>query len=559
MLKSLNDISKLLAAPRNRLRIAVATLFLTSCLVFVGSLPNDFVLDDFPAVVNHPGAHWPIDARSVCLTNYWGNADNYKALTIYRPLATLTFALTDKMGGRDSPGCHRLINIVMHAGCTILVFFILLRLLVMPVFGAGFRPSNAFAIAFGTALIYGVHPVHSEAVIAVVSRAELMAAFLVLLGTWLLLLKPRRLVVWLPVVYAAALLSKENGATLWGIVIAWHFLCLLNHKTAQRQGFRFKDLRVHGGMLVVLVAYLGLRGLVLPGILAGDLSPADNPMVGGDLITRVLTPMKVFLEYLRLLISPAELTIDYSLNHFQIASGIFDFQAWSGLLIFAFVIVCAGCSIKKHPGFSFLVAAFLATYSVVSNIPFLSTIIMAERLVYLPSAFFLGLLAFPVAIALETSANLRAGRLLAISAAVVFVLFSARTIQRNGDWSDALTLYRAAVETAPQSAKSRHLLANEWMARAKPGKAIEHYRVAASIDRGNFVLQTNFARALAATGSFPEALKVVGTALAINPGYAPAHYVRCGIAERTGHPKDLLDLCHEPDFISRLRDRAGHY
>ena len=247
-----------------------AVLVLCAGLPYAGSLEAEFVLDDWAAVVNNPGAHSPLDFEGIFGRNYWGNPEGYEKLTIYRPLATLTFALTDTVADGNRPAPHRIINILIHILATLLVFGVGLEL---------FR--GRWAAGAAAALLFGVHPVHSEAVIGVVNRAELMAALFVLLGSYVWLRFRRDRVVkarlWVPVIFALALMSKENGFTLWGILLGWEALLWLQRRwQSGRWDSPGTDWWLHLAMAGVFGAYMLLRSQVLYGVLAGDLSFADK-------------------------------------------------------------------------------------------------------------------------------------------------------------------------------------------------------------------------------------------------------------------------------------------
>ena len=558
--------------------VATAVLLaLVGAGIYLNALDSPFVLDDFAAVTENRGARWPVDCDAVFGRNYWGNRAGYEKLTIYRPLATLTFALTDAVANGDDPAVHRVVNMGLHAACTILVFLLGLALL-SSAGVAGEGPSLTLRVlrergmggwgAFLAALLFALHPVHTEAVIGIVNRAELMAALFVLLGAWVYLLNANggrggarpwfaRAVVW--AIFALALLSKENGFTLWGVIIGVDLVRLAGHRRENASLRHFPmDLWLHVGLALVFAGYMLLRGSVLSGLLAGDLSAADNPMVSAGFLGRWLTPFKVFFWYLRLLVVPVHLTIDYSVNHLPAVNTFLDAEALAGLVLFGGAVgaaaVCAWRSGRDGRAFGVGVClfAFLATYSVVSNLAFLSTIIMAERLVYLPSGFFLIAAVSAGWHALESAGSRWAGVAGLVTLAVVCGLFAWRTVDRNAEWESAGSLYEAAVEAAPDSAKSRHLLARELSRAGRLEEAGAHFSVAVAIDPANFVARTNYARTLAKAGNVDLALEHLKAALTQSPGYRPAFNLVCAIYERTGRPPAARKYCFRPGHRPHL-------
>ena len=537
--------------------LAAALLIPAAIVVYLNSLPAPFLLDDIPAVVDNSAAHWPPDLAGLFGKNYWGSPKNYDRLTIYRPLATLSFALTDALGGATRPWLHRLLNVLLHAGCTLLVFLLGLRLpAAVRLPSRETRALPAAAAAFLPALLFAVHPAHTEAVVGVVSRCELLAAFFVLLGTLLWLRietaprdsRIRRLgSPVLALVFALALLSKENGATLWAVVIGGQVVFGLHSRSNRDAPSVHPALAIHIWLAIVLAAYFALRAGVLYSVLGGDIVSADNPIVSAGVAGRLLAPFRVFLEYIRLLVLPVGLTIDYSLNHLKLADSLSDVRAWAGLACFLGGAVSALVSSKRHPAVALAIVFFFGTYAVVSNIPFLSTIVMAERLIYLPSAFFLLVLVTPLYRLISRAGESRTRAWVAgaslMTAATLTLLFSTLTITRNADWRTPLALYSAAVRAAPDSAKSRHLLAGELYSSGRRAESLTHYLAGAGIDPDNFVLRTNCARNLAWAGRYDEALSHLEAALTRAPRYQPAFDLVCAIYERTGKPPAAGQYC----------------
>ena len=527
-------------------RIALILLFAVSFGVYFNSIPSQFVLDDPAAVQGHPGAKWPLNLEAIFTTNYWGDRENFEDLSIYRPLATLTFALTDGLGGSDCPGCHRTVNLLLHFACAWMVFLL----------GAAlFRRESVALVA---ALVFAVHPIHTEAVVGIVSRAELLAALFVLLGTWGYLKWVRGVdkVVWwarpaIAGLYLLAMLSKENGATFWGIlwafVIADAIAWVWEHRNLK--GWR-TDLWIHLPLAVVLGGYFLLRSQVLSHTLSWQVHFADNPMMGGDAVTRWLTPFKVFGSYLKLLVVPYPLVIDYSYDHFQVVTSLADWEAWAGLAAFLFLAVGALYAARRRPNLGALVLAGFASYVVVSHLLFLSTIIFAERLMYLPSAFFVLGLAFLADEGWELSGATTLKRIVAVGVGVVIVVYGGITVVRNADWATSLTLYASAAEVAPGSARNQSLYANALFNSGHVKQAIPHYRNSLSISPTNFVARTNLARALAMTGDLKSAEGEALMALEFKKGYPSALLVLANVVAASHREEESLPL-----FAAYLRVR----
>lgn len=125
----------------------------------------------------------------------------------YRPLAFLSHAIDWEIYGLHAFGFH-LRSLLLHAGCTVLVFLIGRRLL-----------SRAMALV--AALLFALHPASHEAVYWMAARFDLMATFFTLLSIWCLSDERR---IWRTVgvvTFAMGLLSKESAISLVLIAPAW--------------------------------------------------------------------------------------------------------------------------------------------------------------------------------------------------------------------------------------------------------------------------------------------------------------------------------------------------
>lgn len=527
-----------------RMTAAAVLVFLAASAVFFWpSLGNQYVLDDIPAVVQNQASHSPVDLKTIFTTNYWGDRQNYQGLTIYRPLATLSFALTD-LFAPDSRAAQAGVNILLHGLVSFLVFLLALRL--------GLAPWLALA----GGLLFLLHPIHSEAVLGVVSRAELLAALFVLAGLLLHLGRDdaggrrysRARAVLLFLTYCAAMLSKENGVVLLPAVLVVDLLRLPEAGRGWRAALLHR-IPLHVGMTLALGAYLLLRATVLQGgMIAGELSASDNPLVQATLAERILTPFKLLYLYLAIQVWPVNLSVDYSLRQVMPDGNPLSPQVLGGLLLFALsALLFVRCFRRQQP-VALLIALFYASYVVISNVPFLSTIIMAERVFYTPSVF-TGLLPL-VLLGLLLDWARRPGsegfwRVAAISFLGLFAVFFAQLGRdRMADWKTPFSLAVSAVQAAPLSAKSHHLLAIELANQGRNEAALPEFQATVALDPQHFVAWCNYGATLNAAGRPDEAMRAFVTSLEKAGGrYSRARNNLCSLAYRYDRSATLEKYC----------------
>ncbi|XP_036721550.1 protein O-mannosyl-transferase TMTC1 isoform X1 [Balaenoptera musculus] len=151
---------------------AAALLAGASCLCYGRSLQGEFVHDDVWAIVNNPDVRpgapllWGIFSN-----DFWGKgmAENTSHKS-YRPLCVLTFKLNIFLTGMN-PFYFHAVNVILHC----LVTLVLMYTCDKTVF-------KNRGLAFLTALLFAVHPVHTEAVAGIVGRADVLACLLFLLA-----------------------------------------------------------------------------------------------------------------------------------------------------------------------------------------------------------------------------------------------------------------------------------------------------------------------------------------------------------------------------------------
>ena len=180
-----------LASPRpSRWSQALAALLLVGA-TFVAYLPalRSGYLDDNLHLLNNPVLQPGGLAKAWVpgtYINYW-------------PLTLSTYWLEDKLWGVAHPIGFHLVNILLHTGCALLVWRVLLRVHVPaasgkePASGKTRGPglnaaegSMGWGALFGAA-IFALHPVNVESVAWVAQLKNVLSLFLTLLAVWLYL------------------------------------------------------------------------------------------------------------------------------------------------------------------------------------------------------------------------------------------------------------------------------------------------------------------------------------------------------------------------------------
>jgi protein O-mannosyl-transferase len=425
-------------------RLRIAVLLGIALLVYSNGLVNGFTYDDEGYILRSHAV------QSGSLREMFQPT---KGNNIFRPLTFATFAMNWAVGGVQPFGYH-LVNLLLHAAVTLLLYLVLRTLLASLARGE--------IVAFAAALLFAVHPIHTEAVTSIVGRGELLAAGF-LLAAWLLHLQDRAIAALL--CFALALLSKESAVVFLPLVLAGDYAL-----------DKFKSLARYGSIAGLTAAYIALLWKVQGRhFTKGTYTNVDNPLANLPATWRILNALRVAWKYVALQLYPATLSYDYSYNAIRL------YAHWKHTLPAAFAaLLVLGLWIwtvwTKRPSWMLAGAIYLVAFGVTANL-FVSTgTVMGERLAYLPSAGFCLLIAL-IWTQLE-SWRPGVARVLAIC---LLGALAGRTVLRNQDWRDNLTLYSKDIQAVPQSVRAHLNLGDEYLKRKLVQAAYQEYATALKI------------------------------------------------------------------------------
>jgi len=474
----------------------MVTVLAVAVGVFANSLGNGFAMDDAYNVVANEQIR---SLRSIpaLFTRQWG-ADAptryHQAINraYWRPLVAASFALDHRLWGLRPAGYH-LTNVLLHAAVSLLVLLLVLRLT-----GSGWG-------AAAGALIFALHPVHTEAVNLVSYRTELLAALFV---TAALALHGRagRRRPWelaaLLLLYALGLASKEMAVTLPGWLLLQDLA--LGRPGRGGAGWLRRAAWTYAPLVLCLAGYLALR--------AATLDHAGSDFFHGlEPGLRALSVLKIYLHYVRLMLLPWPLLPFYDWTVLPPATSYGDIEAYLGLALLGLTVALALALWRRGAR----AAGLGVLWWLVGLIPVAHIVSLpvgaAERFLYLPSV---GLC---LALGAGAGALARRGRGVRIAAVVVAVpllaLMALGTVVRNTHWRDDMRLLQRAVVDFPESFNARHELGKRYVEQGRLDLAITELRAANRLLPN---IQPNvalLARALIETGQGVEATLVLQRAV----------------------------------------------
>jgi tetratricopeptide (TPR) repeat protein len=256
-----------------------------------------------------------------------------------------------------------------------------------------------------------------------------------------------------------AFIAKESAILTLPIlfIMLWYF---------KKEAFS-KIFGIALSVIVPFILYMLIRKGVL-GSFAGlqSVTMIDNPIgAQTNFGLKLMGSIQIIGEYIQLFILPHPLIFDYSYNSIPLDQGI-NAPIVIGIITVLLLITTVIVTYKKHPIISFSILFIFAGLSLYSNIFFAIGAAKAERFAFLASLGFCVGIAYLLAKVLKFNIykmnfDQNSNKNFTYVIAGILLLYSIKTISRNLDWKDNITLYTHDVELNPNSAKTHYYLGNE--------------------------------------------------------------------------------------------------
>ena len=339
---------------------------------------NGFFMDD-AMIARNPNVVGDFSWSQLLRSDYWG-LDMFAGTWThksFRPFTVLTFRWNFLLHGFESSGFH-IANLILHGICSAL----------LAVFAVHCGFSGWWAAWLGG--LFLAHPVHTESVLYIVGRADLISLSFILLSCLVHLRAspPRNFGAFLAamvscILLIAAGLCKETGFCFFGLLVGWDILWL----TWQPSKMLW--------MRMLLLLLLGMLCCSLrfwyTGTTIERMDPFSNPVAAEkDQLVRILSYALVHGIYGKLLVWPNFLCYDYSFDAVPLVRSRSDCRLLLPIScylgFFALITLSLRLAQRRRElpivGMAILILSFLP----MSNILFPVGTMIGERLLYIPSA-----------------------------------------------------------------------------------------------------------------------------------------------------------------------------
>ena len=510
----------------------LAFLILAAALPYLNTLWNGFVQDDNHQILGNPYLRSFSHLHEIFATNVWSYVGAQGMTNYYRPLMTFGYLLCYQVFGPLAYGFH-LANVVLNACVVCLVFVVTERIF------------NSRTLGFGAAIVFALHPIHSESVNWIAAVTDLQLSLFYLLAFWFFLqLSPgsagvspavagashsgaRRsgqigVQAGMALSFALALLAKEPAATLPFLATFYeHLLRADRARTSSRQ-----KLSRYLSLWLVEIAYLVFRFRIF-----GGLAPVTQlPQISRR--EAFFSSFALVAQYVWKLIWPVNLCGFYS---FHKCLTLFDPRAIAGLLVLGLSLGAFCYYWKRERLICFGLLWFYLNLAPVLNARWLGANVFTERYLYLPSLGFCWIVAWAgwrLWMRLGERSAIR--QLYAAGLALAAILCVARIVTRNRIWHDDPAFYTNTLAAQPDAVALRINLGAVYWNTGSPDQAEAEWRRALRQAPNHWLILNNLGLVAARKKHFDEAIADFERSIAIRPNFADSHMNLGRIYSETG-------------------------
>lgn len=415
--------------------IFIGIFFLLIFIIYGQSLAGKFVFDDRNIIANETMLSSLQNIEQTFMSPFWTTDAG-----LYRPTTLLSYTLNFIFLGHGPFGFH-LINLLLYFFTCSLVYIFLKRL---------FKKDH---LAFFTALLFLVLPIHSEVVANISGRSEILALLFSLLAL-IEFTASEKINLWRIGLWVfLAIGAKETAIAIVPIILVVLYIKegKLNIEMIKKY---FSSV---SAVAIGTLFYFFLRffSLGVDSFLGVKTTLIENPLIFTDSWSRICTSFKILWLYIEKTFWPANLCSDYSYNQIPITNNFFNFGTIMGFIIFIGAISLIFIYIKKKPIISLSASIFVFSFLPVSNIILPIGTIAGERLMFFPTLG-ISLLIVYLLYNLYTKLKNKNTKIISLLIFILIIsIYATTALIRERVWTSEEKLFLSAGQCAPYSVLSR--------------------------------------------------------------------------------------------------------
>jgi tetratricopeptide (TPR) repeat protein len=450
-----------------------------------------------------------------------GGADNF-----YRPLQGALYTVVFTLFGLSTAAFH-VLNIALHAANAVLIWTLGRRL--------GFSPRAAWI----GAVIWAVHPLHTEAVTYMSATADPLYTFFVLLG--LLLIAPAfkaRDLALACLIFLLGLLSKEAAIVFPALAVV-----VRGYLLPPERRWHWRPYLVTLPFWLLAAAYLLARKTFLNFDNTFDFYKTANVYTENWWV-RLYTFMATLPSYLELLFWPHGQHMDRA---FPVFVNFWLAPVLIGAVILTIAaLVCGWEAATGRSKRSLVIFWFAAAHVPHTGVLLPVNSFFLEHWMYLPSIA----LFWAIGHTLATRVPAKIGSALT---AVIVLSLSVATWKQNKVWADPITFYENILSYGPRVARVQNNLAMAYSDAGRDDDAIQHYQEAIRLEDIYPQTHHNLALAYLRQGKVAEARAEFERALRLKPDFFPSLHALAELSRQLG------DLNKAKEYEERYQEAISKF
>ena len=463
--------------------LPILLIILLSLVSYFNIFDNEFVWDDHIFILENS------DIRSFSNLPLFFKEDMDG---LYRPLRTAYYTFIYSIAGKNELIYH-VNGIFLHIIISILIYFVIFEIV---------QKRNISLVA---ALIFSAHPIHTGRVTNITASFDMIGILFMLLSFYLYVkyakTEKRKFFLLSSLSFLIAVFSSEEAITLPLLVILYEFT--FNRERFTKKTSKNNILKNYVPLFAIALFYLIIRFNVL------GFSGRQETYLAGTFVLTMFTMLKVYINYIWILIYPINLTLFHDIKP---ATSFFNFEVLISLL-FLMGIFFLTIRYRKHKLLFFSVFWFFITLIPASNILPLQ-VFMAERYLYIPSIAFALLISYSLFnLKLNFVKTTLLKKIIIIFIVLLLFFYVAKTLDRNDDWQNNLTLWKKTVLTNPENSRAHDNLGFTYDHRGMEEKALAEFETAVALQKDNFRALANLGVSYAKAGRYNESLEVLQKSL----------------------------------------------
>lgn len=410
--------------------------------------------------------------------------------SFYRPLQILFYLIIEQLFGQET-WAHHFLNISLHAVNTVLVYTLAKKMKLQPI------------TAVLCAAIWGLHPLHTEAVTYMSATADPLHTLFILSG--LIVAVPTfstRRLAYAMGFFILALLSKESAIVFPALLFTMVYFFSKKHR-------HWKSYLPTLPFWIMSGIYFVLRMTLLN--FNNDLSMyKQSNIYSENILYRLYTFLATLPSYAELIFWPHGLHID---RQFPVFTSFLLMPVILGTLL----TLCAAAASYKWRWFAWATLWFVASYVPQSGVLIPVNSMFLEHWMYLP------LIGFVLCLGAGLEKLRKPQKLWQALAVVVALTLGFLTFQQNWMWENPTTLYSRILTFNPSADRVRHNLAMAYSDRGDLDLALEQYSIVLKTTPTYHQTYHNMARIYLQKGDWEKAESHFLKAISIKPDFFPSY------------------------------------